>query len=183
MEILFKRNKLSNSEFPSRVAPGEPLWFKDKLYIGSVGTSIRGTQQTAGTPVLVSAPEHVTASGSIASSKSMTEFFSGDLLSTYLTLDASSATASSALTVNWMPIQTAYVLLSNNSAASKTVRIVPNSAVASAFAVSDDDLVSKSGSAAIVTIPSSSCVEVSLMLAGQTLVITHSAEMEITSIV
>lgn len=43
MEILFKRNKLSSSEFPVRIAPGEPLWFKDELYIGSVGTAAGGT--------------------------------------------------------------------------------------------------------------------------------------------
>ena len=43
MEILFKRNKQSSSEFPVRIAPGEPLWFKDELYIGSVGTAAGGT--------------------------------------------------------------------------------------------------------------------------------------------
>ena len=52
MEILFKRNKLSSSEFPVRIAPGEPLWFKDELYIGSVGTAAGGLF-SSGTPVKI----------------------------------------------------------------------------------------------------------------------------------
>ena len=52
MEILFKRNKLSSSEFPVRIAPGEPLWFKDELYIGSVGTDAGGLF-SSGTPVKI----------------------------------------------------------------------------------------------------------------------------------
>lgn len=43
MKIQFKRNSSSSSTMPSSVNAGEPVWFKDKLYIGSVGTTVGGT--------------------------------------------------------------------------------------------------------------------------------------------
>ena len=54
MRIQFKRNNSSSSTLPtsSAVNAGEPLWFKDELYIGSVGTGAGGVETTAGTPVL-----------------------------------------------------------------------------------------------------------------------------------
>ena len=50
MEILLKRNKQNTSSLPSSLSPGEPLWFKDQLYIGSVGTDLGGSY-TSGYPV------------------------------------------------------------------------------------------------------------------------------------
>ena len=41
MRIKLKRNQSSASDFPVLEA-GEPLWFKDQLYIGSVGTASSG---------------------------------------------------------------------------------------------------------------------------------------------
>lgn len=55
MEIQIKRNKQENSQFPSSLLPGEPMWFKDKLYVGSVGTTLGG-QSTTGTPIAIGAP-------------------------------------------------------------------------------------------------------------------------------
>lgn len=50
MEILLKRNKQYTSSLPSSLSPGEPLWFKDQLYIGSVGTALGGSY-VSGYPV------------------------------------------------------------------------------------------------------------------------------------
>lgn len=52
MKILLKRNTASATTLPSSLSVGEPLWFKDILYVGSVGTSAGGTA-AAGTPVRV----------------------------------------------------------------------------------------------------------------------------------
>ena len=53
MKILLKRNQNSATALPSSLSAGEPLWFKDQLWIGSVGTSAGGTESTAGTPVRI----------------------------------------------------------------------------------------------------------------------------------
>ncbi len=37
MKILFKRNSATTSTIPASLTAGEPLWFKDILYIGSTG--------------------------------------------------------------------------------------------------------------------------------------------------
>lgn len=53
MKILFKRNNRSDSALPAGNA-GEPIWFKDKLYIGSVGSTAGGSVgSTAGDLVLI----------------------------------------------------------------------------------------------------------------------------------
>ena len=44
MKIQFKRNNSNTSTLPASANAGEPIWFKDQLYIGSVGGSkIDGT--------------------------------------------------------------------------------------------------------------------------------------------
>lgn len=57
MDIQFKRNKSASSTMTGLVLkPGEPLWFMDKLYIGSVGgskISEGGTTPSAGVPVRI----------------------------------------------------------------------------------------------------------------------------------
>ena len=48
MKIQFKRNSANTSTLPSSANPGEPIWYKDQLYIGSVGGSkIDGTTAPA----------------------------------------------------------------------------------------------------------------------------------------
>lgn len=54
MEILLKRNGESNSSLPTTVSAGEPIWYKDRLYVGSVGTSAGGVS-TTGKPIEVGA--------------------------------------------------------------------------------------------------------------------------------
>ena len=55
MDIQFKRNKAYSSTMTGlTLKPGEPLWFKDKLYIGSVGgskISNGGTTPSEGEPI------------------------------------------------------------------------------------------------------------------------------------
>lgn len=55
MDIQFKRNKAHTSTMTGlTLRPGEPLWFKDKLYVGSVGgskISNGGTTPSEGEPV------------------------------------------------------------------------------------------------------------------------------------
>lgn len=60
MKIQLKRNSASSSSMLNSLSPGEPLWFKDQLYIGSVGgTAVgAGTQEsggilTSGSPIKV----------------------------------------------------------------------------------------------------------------------------------
>lgn len=53
MKILLKRNSASSSSLPATVNAGEPVWFKDELYVGSVGTTAGGVEATVGTPVRV----------------------------------------------------------------------------------------------------------------------------------
>lgn len=43
MKIQFKRNQQAATESPGTLVAGEPVWFKDKLYIGSVGEAAGGT--------------------------------------------------------------------------------------------------------------------------------------------
>lgn len=52
MEILLKRNGESDSSLPTTVSAGEPIWYKDNLYVGSVGTTVGGVA-TEGAPVAV----------------------------------------------------------------------------------------------------------------------------------
>lgn len=48
MKIQFKRNSANTSTLPTSANPGEPIWYKDQLYIGSVGGSkIDGTSAPA----------------------------------------------------------------------------------------------------------------------------------------
>lgn len=53
MKILLRRNSSSGSSLPATVNAGEPIWCKDVLYVGSVGTSAGGVEATTGTPVRV----------------------------------------------------------------------------------------------------------------------------------
>lgn len=55
MKIQFYRNtQSSTASIPSGTSAGEPIWFKDRLYIGSVGSTAGGTANTtAGTPIPV----------------------------------------------------------------------------------------------------------------------------------
>ena len=183
MELQFKRYKQTSSSFPARVAPGEPLWFKDELYIGSVGTSAGGKESTAGTPVRVSPLEHKYASGSFTGNTEHSDFFSGDLLSTYLSLNVSSSTSSYVFSIDWLPDQTAYILMTNTSGSAKTVKMSVASGIGiSSVAVGSDDIIEYSGGYVTVTVPAGKCVEVSLMKAGSVLVFTHSAEMTVTSL-
>lgn len=53
MKILFKRSNSSSSTLTnSGAVAGEPIWFKDDLYIGSVG-SAGGASGTAGSPIAI----------------------------------------------------------------------------------------------------------------------------------
>lgn len=54
MEILLKRNNRSGSSLPATASAGEPVWYKDRLYVGSVGTSAGGVS-TTGKPIEVGA--------------------------------------------------------------------------------------------------------------------------------
>lgn len=54
MEILLKRNNRSGSPLPASASAGEPVWYKDRLYVGSVGTSAGGVS-TTGKPIEVGA--------------------------------------------------------------------------------------------------------------------------------
>ena len=47
MKIQFKRNANSSSTLPASANAGEPIWFQDKLYIGSVGATAGGTTGAA----------------------------------------------------------------------------------------------------------------------------------------
>lgn len=42
MKIQFKRNSTSTSTEPVSANAGEPIWYKDRLFIGSVGESKGG---------------------------------------------------------------------------------------------------------------------------------------------
>lgn len=55
MRILLKRNSNSSSSIGNlEIKAGEPIWFKDKLYIGSVGSTAGGTQNaSAGDEILI----------------------------------------------------------------------------------------------------------------------------------
>ena len=53
MKIQFKRNQQASTASPGTLVAGEPIWFKDKLYIGSVGAGAGGSQPNAGDIVLV----------------------------------------------------------------------------------------------------------------------------------
>ena len=43
MKIQIKRNQYSATVSPGQLVAGEPVWFKDKLYIGSVGSDAGGS--------------------------------------------------------------------------------------------------------------------------------------------
>lgn len=58
MKILLKRNK-SIGSIMQNTSGGEPIWYKDRLYIGSVGTSAGG-MSTTGTTIEVGATIHDT---------------------------------------------------------------------------------------------------------------------------
>ena len=65
MKILFKRNNASTSTLPSSgISAGEPVWFKDDLYAGSVGTT-KGGSTTEGALVPISPNAILTTAGDI----------------------------------------------------------------------------------------------------------------------
>lgn len=55
MKILLKRNEFSGSLIENQeMGAGEPIWYKDRLYVGSVGTDAGG-MSTTGKPIEVGA--------------------------------------------------------------------------------------------------------------------------------
>lgn len=57
MKILLKRNNSTGSTMVNDGSGGEPIWYKDRLYVGSVGTDAGG-MSTTGTPIEVGATIH-----------------------------------------------------------------------------------------------------------------------------
>lgn len=112
MKILLKRNQTSSSSLPSSLNVGEPLWFRDKLYIGSVGTSAGGAV-AAGTPVKIATS--VTGASELELSTTA---------QTYLTVDG-----------------TAYKLKLPASAANHNQTVSSKNGTASAVTFGTDDVV------------------------------------------
>jgi uncharacterized protein (TIGR02145 family) len=58
MKIQFKRNSQIGTSLPSDWNAAEPLWFKDKLYIGSIGSAAGGIRDTVGDLVPMALEDH-----------------------------------------------------------------------------------------------------------------------------
>ena len=95
MKILLKRNQASGTSLPASLGSGEPLWFKDRLYIGSVGTTAGGAV-ASGTPVAIA-----------TSVTGQTELTLSTTAQTYLTVDGTtySIKLPASATNSWRAVQ------------------------------------------------------------------------------